>query len=67
MSTLPFMRHCSICDSDLEKTGVTSTHHDVLTCPVCELSWVAYYDELQPIEEQVDLSSHVNPITETRF
>ena len=44
-------RHCQKCGTDLEKTGLTTTRHDILTCPVCNQSYVAWYDQLELIHD----------------
>lgn len=53
-------RHCPRCSNDLARSGKTTTHHDILRCDACDLEWVEFYDELQPIQWEIDLSAAVN-------
>lgn len=50
------IRRCPRCSNNLEKTGITSTRHDILSCPACLTEYVAWLDRLEPITAHHDLT-----------
>ena len=50
-------KHCPTCGNDLEKTGITSTRHDIYQCSTCQAEFVGWFDELKPVIDHVQMFS----------